>query len=106
MYVSHKGTPQYIRQAQTKKKKKGGGGEIVSNLKIYKKIVWTDDLYRKLIRKYKPMLHTRLNGLISSGYFIQMQNILFLSSAHGIFSKIDDILGPKSRLEKLKKNKS
>ena len=46
-------------------------------------------------------------SLISSGHSIQMQKntYTFFSSAHGIFSRIDHILGHESNLSKFKKIK-
>ena len=54
------------------------------------------------------MIHqVRWISLVSSGHSIQMQKntYTFFSSAHGIFSRIDHILGHESNLSKFKKIK-
>ena len=54
------------------------------------------------------MIHwMRWISLVSSGHSIQMQKntYTFFSSAHGIFSRIDHILGHESNLSKFKKIK-
>ena len=65
---------------------------------------------KQKINKEPQVLNNILDeviSLISSGHSIQMQKntYTFLSSAHGIFSRIDHILGHESNLSKFKKIK-
>ena len=67
--------------------------------------LWIDQLNRKLTRK--QTLNDRIDQLhlidIYKTFYPKTMNLTFFPSAHGIFSRIDHILGHKSSLGKFKK---
>ena len=97
--------PQYVRQMLRSMK-----GEINSNTTIVGDFnthshIWIDQLNK--INKETQTLNDTMDQLdlidIYRTFHPKTMNFTFFSSAHGIFSRMDHILGHKSSLGKLKK---
>ena len=108
IYVPNIGAPQYVRQILTSMK-----GEINKNTIIVgdfnTPLTPMDRWTKQKINKETQTLNDTIEQLdlidIYRTFHPQTMNFTFFSSAHGTFSRIDDILGHKSRLGKLKKKK-
>ena len=106
IYASNIGAPQYIRQRLTAIK-----GEINSNTIIvgnFNTLLSSMDKSSKMkINKETQALNDTLNKMdlidIYRPFHPKTTEYTFFSSAHGIFSRIDHILGHKSSLGKFKK---
>ena len=100
------GAPQYIRQMLINVK-----GEINSNTIIVgdfnTPLAPMDRSTKQKISKETLTLNDTMDQLdlidIYRTFHPKTMNFTFFSRAHGTFSKIDHILGHKSRLDKLKK---
>ena len=109
IYAPNIGAPQYVRQILTNMK-----GEISSNTIIVEDfntpLTLMDRSTKQKISKEKQTLNETMDQLdLINNYRTfhpKTMNFSFFSSAHGTFSRIDHILGHKSRLGKLKKLKS
>ena len=97
--------PQYVRQMLRSMK-----GEINSNTTIVGDFnthshIWIDQLNK--INKETQTLNDTMDQLdlidIYRTFHPKTMNFTFFSSAHGTFSRMDCILGHKSRLDKFKK---
>ena len=108
IYASNTGAPQYIRQMLTARK-----GEIDSNTIIIgdfnTPLSPMDRSSEMKINKEAQALNDTLNNMdlidIYRTFHPKTTEYTFFSSAHGIFSRIDHILGHKSSLGKFKKIK-
>ena len=106
IYAPNIGAPQYIRQMLTTIK-----GEINSNtitVGVFNTPLSPMDRSSKMeINKETQALHDTLNKMdlidIYRTVHSKTTGYPFFSSAHGIFSRIDHILGHKSSLSKFKK---
>ena len=104
IYAPNIETPQYIRQTLTDIK-----GEIDSNTIIVgdfnTPFTPMDRSSKQKINKETQVLNDTLNDLIDifRTFHPNAEEYTFFSSAHGIFSRIDHILGHKSNLTKFKK---
>ena len=107
IYAPNIGAPQYVRQKLASMK-----GEINSNTIIVGdfNIPFTpmDRSTKQKISKEAQALNDTMDQLdlidIYRTFHPKTMNFTFFSSAHRTFSRIDHILGHKSRLGKLKKN--
>ena len=106
IYAPNIGAPQYIRQTLTDIKE-----EIDSNTIIVEDFntLFTpmDRSSQQKINKETQVLNDTLNEMdlidIFRTFHPNAEEYTFFSSAHGTFSRIDDILGPQSSLTKFKK---
>ena len=106
IYAPNIGTPQYVRQMLTSMK-----GEINNNTIIvgdfHTPLTPMDRSTKQKINKKTKTLNDTIDLLdlidIYRTFQAKTMNFTFFSSAHGIFSKRDHILGHKSSLGKLKK---
>ena len=106
IYASNIGAPQYVRQMLTSMK-----GEVNSNTIIVGDITTPllpmDRSTKQKINKEIQTLNDTMDQLdlidIYRTFHPKTMNFTFVSSAHGIFSRIDHILGHKSSLGKFKK---
>ena len=109
IYALNIGAPQYVRQMLTSMK-----GEINSNTVIVgdfnTPLTSMDRSTKKKISKETQTLNDSIDQLdlidIYRTFYPKTMNFTFFSSAHGTFSRIDHILGHKSSLGKLKKNRN
>ena len=109
IYALNIGAPQYVRQMLTSMK-----GEIKSNTIIVgyfnTPLTPMDRSTKQKINKETQTLNDKMDQLdlidIYRTFHPQTMNFTFFSSAHGTFSRIDHILGHKSKLDKLKKNRN
>ena len=106
IYAPNIGAPQYIRQMLTAIKE-----DINSNTKIVEdfntSLTQMDISSRQKINKETQALNDTINKIdiidIHKTFHPKPADYNFFSSAHGIFSRIDHILGHKSSLGKFKK---
>ena len=106
IYAPNIGVPQYVRQMLPSMK-----GEINSNTMIAgyfnTPLTSMDRSTKQKISKEIQTLNDTMDQLdlidIYRTFHPKAMNFTFFSSAHRIFSKIDHILGHKSRLDKFKK---
>ena len=106
IYAPNIGAPQYIRQTLTDIK-----GEIDSNTIIggdfNTPLTPMDRLSKQKINKEAQVLNDTLDEIdlidIFKTFNPNAEEYIFFSSAHGTFSRIDNILGHKSNLSKFKK---
>ena len=105
IYAPNIGAPQYIRQTITDIK-----GEIDSNtIKVgdfNTPLTLMDRSSKQKINKETQVLNDTLDEMDLINTFRTFHpnaEYIFFSSAHGTFSRIDHILGPKSNLSKFKK---
>ena len=118
IYAPNIGAPQYVRQMLTNMKGEINNNTIVGDFytpltpmgrstkqKINKE---TQTLKKKKRKKETQTLNATIDQLdlidIYRTFHPKTMNFTFFSKAHGIFSRIDHILGHKSSLGKLKKN--
>ena len=109
IYAPNIGAPQYVRQMLTNMK-----GEINSNTIIVEDFntphTSMDRSSKQKFNKETQTLNDTMDQLdlidICRTLHPKTMNFTFFSSAHGIFFKIDHILGHKSSLDNLKKNHS
>ena len=109
IYTPKIGAPQYVRQMLTSMK-----GETNNNTIIVEDfntpLTPMDRSTKQKINKETQTLKDTIDQLdlidIYRTFHPQTMNFTFFSSAHTTFSRIDHILGHKSRLGKLKKLKS
>ena len=105
-YAPNIGTPQYMRQLPSAIK-----GEIDSNTVIVGEfntpLTPMDRSSRQKINKETQALNDTIHQIdlidIYRTFHPKVAEYTFFSSAHGTFSRIDDILGHKSSLDKFKK---
>ena len=106
IYAPNVGAPQYVRQMLTSMK-----GEINRNAVIVGDFITPltsmDRSTKQKISKKTQTLNDTMDQLdlidIYRAFHPQTKNFTFFSSALGIFSRIDHILGHKSSLGKFKK---
>ena len=106
IYAPNIGAPQYIRKTLTDIK-----GEIDSNTIIggdfNTPLTPMDRLSKQKINKEAQVLNDTLDEIdlidIFKTFNPNAEEYIFFSSAHGTFSRIDNILGHKSNLSKFKK---
>ena len=106
IYAPNIGSPQYIRQMLTAIR-----GEINSNTIIVRDfntpLSSIDRSSKMKINKETQVLNDALDQMDLTDIYKTIgpktTEYTFFSSAHGTFSKVDHILGPKSRLDKFKK---
>ena len=106
IYTPNIGAPQYIRQTLTDIK-----GEIDSNTIIVgdfnTPLTPMNRSSKQKINKETQVLNDTLDEMdlidILRTFHPNAEEYIFISSAHGTFSKIDHILGHKSNLSKFKK---
>ena len=106
IYATNIGTPQYVRQMLTSMK-----GEINNNTIIVgdfnTPLTPMDRSSKQKINKETQTLNDTMDQLdlidIYRSFHPQTMNFTFFSSAHGTFSRIDQILGHKSSLGKFRK---
>ena len=106
IYAPNIGAPQYVRQMLTSMK-----GEINNNTIIVgdfnTPLTPMDRSTKQKINKETQTLNDTLDQLdlidIYRTFHPKTTNFTFFSSAHGTFSRIDHILGHKSKLDKFKK---
>ena len=106
IYACNRGAPQYIRQTLTDIK-----GETDSNTIIVEDFdtppTSTDGSSKQKINKETQVLNDILDEMdlidIFKTFHPNAEEYTFFSSAHGTFSRIDHILGQKSKLSKFKK---
>ena len=107
IYAPNIGTPQYVRQMLTRMK-----GEINNNTitvgDFNTPLTPMDRSTKQNINKKTQTLNDTMDQLdlieIYGTFHPKTINFTFFSSAHGTFSRIDQILGHKSSLGKFKKN--
>ena len=105
IYAPNIGVPQYVRQMLTSMK-----GEINNNTIIVgdfnTPLTPMDKSTKQKINKETQTLNDTIDQLdlidIYRTFHPKTMNFTFFSSAHGLFSRIDHILGHKSSLDKLK----
>ena len=105
-YAPNIGAPQYIRQTLKDIK-----GEVDTNTIIVgdfnTPLTLLDRSSKQKINKETQVLNDTLDEMDLIDFFRTVhpnsEDYTFFSSAHGTFSRIDDILGYKSNLSKLKK---
>ena len=108
VYAPNIGAPQYIRQMLRSMK-----GEINRNTIIVRDfntpLTPMDRSIKQKINKEIQALNNTMDQLNLIGIYMAFHkkpmDFTFFSSAHGIFSRIDHILGHKSGLDKVKKKK-
>ena len=106
LYAPSIGPPQYVRQMLTSRKR-----EINSNTLIVRDfntpIIPMDISTKQKISKETQTLNDTIDQLdlidIYRIFHLKTVNLIFFSSAHRTFSRIDHILGHKSSLGKFKK---
>ena len=106
IYAPNIGAPQYIRQTLT-----GIKGEIDSNTIVVgnftARLTPMDRSSEQKIHKETQVLNDTLDEMdfihIFKTFHPNAEEYTFFSSVHGIFSRIDPILGHKSNLGKFKK---
>ena len=106
IYTPNIGAPQYIRQMLTAIK-----GEMDSNTVIVGDfntlLIPMDRSSRQKINKETQALNDTLDQIdlidIYRTFHLKAAECIFFSSAHGMFSRIDHVLGHKSSLRKFKK---
>ena len=109
IYAPNIGAPQYVRQMLTSMK-----GEIKSNTIIVgdfnTPLTPMDRSIKQKINKETQTLNDTIDQLdlvdIYRTFHPKTMNFTFSSSAHGTFSRIDHLLGHKSSVDKLKKQKT
>ena len=109
IYALNIGPPQYVRQMLTSMK-----GEINNNTIIVgdfdNPLTPLDRSTKQKVNKKTQTLNDTTDQLdlidIYRTFHPKITNFTFVSSTHGNFSRIDDILGHKSSLGKFKKLKS
>ena len=107
IYAPNIGAPQYVRQMLTSMK-----GEINNNIIIMGDVntplTPMDRSTKQKINKETQTLNDTMDQLalidIYRTFHPKTVNFSFFSSAHGILSRIDHILGHKSSLDKFLKN--
>ena len=109
IYAHNIGAPQYVRQMlRSMKGEINSNTIIVGNLNI--PLTPMDRSTKQKISKETQTLNDTIDQLdlidIYRTFHPKTMNFTFFSSAHGIFSRIDHILGHKSTLGKFKKLKS
>ena len=108
IYAPNIGAPQYVRQMLTSMK-----GEINNNIIIVGNfntlLSLMDRSTKQKINKETQTLNDTIDQLhlidIYRTFHTKAMNFTFFSSTHETFSRVDDILGHKSILGKLKKKK-
>ncbi|MES7735267.1 endonuclease/exonuclease/phosphatase family protein [Cutibacterium acnes] len=105
IYAPNIGAPQYVRQMLTSMK-----GEINNNtIRVGDFNTPLTPMDRSTKQKTQTLNDTidQLDQIdIYKTFHPKTMNFTFFSSAHGTFSRIDHILGHKSKLDKLKKNRN
>ena len=105
IYAPNIGSPQYIRQTLTYRKGETDSNTVTVGDFNTHSHQWTD--CQNKINKETQVWNDTLDEMdlidIFSTFHPNAEEYTFFSSAHGIFSRIDHILGHKSNLSKLKK---
>ena len=105
LYAPNIGALQYVRQMLTSMKGKINNTIIVGDFNA--PLTPTDRSTKQKINKETQTLNDTIDQLdlidIYRTFHPKTMNFTFFSSAHGTFSRIDDILGHKSSLGKFKK---
>ena len=109
VYAPNLGAPQYVRQLLTSMK-----GEINNNTIIVgdfnTPLTPMDRSTKQIINQEMQTLNDTIDPLdlidIYRTFHPKTMNFIFFSSAHRTFSRIDNILDHKSKLDKLKKNQN
>ena len=108
IYVPNIGAPQYLRQMLTSMKGEMNSNTIiVGNFNI--PLTPMDRSTKQKISKETQTLNDTIYQLdldIYRTFHPKTMNFTFFSSACGIFSRIDHILGQKASLSKFKKNRN
>ena len=101
------GTPQYVRQTLMSMKEEINSNTIILG-NFNTPLTTVDRSTKQKINKETQTLNDTMDQLdlidIYRTFRPKTINFTFFSSAHRTFSRIDDILGHKSGLRKLKKN--
>ena len=101
IYAPNIGAPQYVRQMLTSKKGGINGNTVIVG-DVNNPFTCMDRSTKQKISKETQTLHDTMDQLdliyIYRTFHPQTMNFTFFSSTHGTFSKIDHILGHKSRL--------
>ena len=105
IYAPYIGAPQYVRQMLTSMKGEINNNTIVGDFNTPCKRM--DRSTKQKINKKTQTLKDIIGQLdlidVYRTFHPKTMNFTFFSSAHGTFSRIDDILGHKSSLGKFKK---
>ena len=106
IYVPNIGPPQYVRQMLTSMKEEINSNTIIVG-DFNTPLTTMDRSTKKKINKETQTYNDTMDQLnlidICRTFHPKTMNFNFFSSAHGTFSKKDNILGYKSRLGKFKK---
>ena len=109
IYAPNIGTPQYVRQMLTSRKREINDNTIIVG-DFNTPLTPMDRSTKQKINKETQTLNDTMDQLvlidIYRTFHPKTMNFTFSSSAHGTFSRIDHILGHKSSLGKLKKNRN
>ena len=107
IYAPNVGAPQYVRQTLTSMKEEINSNTIIVG-DLNTPLTTMDRSTKQKINKETQTLKDTMDELdlidIYRTFHPKTINFMFFSSAHGTFSRIDHILGHKSRLGKFKKN--
>ena len=109
IYAPNKGAPQYIRQLLTAIKEEINSNTIiVGDINI--SLTPMDRSSKQKVKKETQALNDTIDQIdlidIYRTFHPKTAGYTFFSSAHGIFSRIDHVLGHKSSLVNLRKLKS
>jgi len=109
IYAPNMGAPKYVKQLITNVKEVINSNTIIlGSFNIPLKSM--DRISKQKINKKTMALNDILDQMdltdIFRTFYPKTVECTFFSSAHGTFSRIDDILGNKTNLNKLKKNES
>ena len=106
IYASNIGTPRYVRQTLTEIKGKMDSNTVIVG-DFNTPVTPMDRSSKQKINKETQVLNDTLDELDLTDIFRTFhpngEEYTFFSSAHGTFSRIDQILGHKSNLSKFKK---
>ena len=109
VYAPNIGAPQYVRQMLTSMKGEVNNTTIIVG-DFNTALTPMDISTKQKINKETQALNDTMDQLdlidIYRTFHPKTMNFTFLSSAHGIFSRIDHILGHKSSLSKFKKTET
>ena len=107
IYAPNIGAPQYVRQTLTSMKEEINSNTIIVG-DFNTPLTTMDRATKQKINKETQTLNDTIDQLdliaIYRTFHPKTINFTFFSSAHGNFSRIDQILGHKSSLSKFKKN--
>ena len=105
IYAPNTGAPQYIRQKLTDIKRETDSKTIIVDFNT--PLTPMDRSPKQKINKETQVLNDTLDEMdlidIFRTFHPNAEEYTFFSSAHGTFSRIDHILGPKSNLSKINK---